>query len=368
MRRFFLAGVLLAAAAASAAAGACEAGWLDQYETDWGFARERWVDACERGLDPAAALREAQSAFIKECRARFARPDAAGKVPPALSEVHCAMGRAGRARLYAMAGLPDETAPKTGAPAVLAQTIPPPGLSNMGPLMPSLKKARAAWHPDACFSGLFYKYVLTPFADEKEWKRAKERREDPHFSRTFLEEYTYYFQSAQVGADTGLYWVSYGDQIESTFCTKIDRMVGPDSFGTPPEPQFGRCLSGVETDLDKALSKVFPGGAPSQRLTAYLAVLTAADLDGPRCFVADDFQHRDQRPCATLKAALTKPLKRARGGPVWLILHGGRTDLVDAGSGELLGHVPGLLLSGDGAGSVLYADKCIAHEAREAQE
>jgi len=351
--RAFLLALLLAAPAAASAASGCEAAWQDSYASDWEFPRDEWMARCRASLDPNAALREAQSAFMAKCKERFSRPDA--RAAAAQAEIYCALGKPGRSKLYALAGLPDEDAPKPAPKPAEQPHASPPGTGGMGSLMQALRDARAKWKPDACFSGLEYTYNVTPLTTDAEWKRAYKAKVDPAYSITFLEVHEYAFHSEQV--KLGGYRVTYGDHVDTATCTDLARHLGPDVNGFAHVPFYARCLSQVRLDVRQALAVVFPQGAPVERVFAMLGTLTADFLSGPGCEVVRT--GRDSADaCAGVPGWDARSLRPALGREVWAIVVGERTDFVDAADGKRLGWARGALRARSFSRSGLYGGSC----------
>lgn len=354
MRRALLAALLLAPATARADP-ACEAAWQDSYASDWGFPREKWLSACRAGLDAPSALKEAQSAFMAKCRERFMKPDA--RAAAAQAEIFCALGRPGRSKLYAMAGLPDEDAPPPLPPAAAGAeappaNVPPPGIGGMGPLMQALRDARSKWKPDACFAGLAYHHVITPSTTDEEWQLAKRTHRDPAYALTSLEEHDYAFRSGEV--KEGGYRVSYGDHVDTADCTNLRRGLGPDAGGLVNLPFFSRCLGSVKLDLPQALAVVFTKAAPASDVYAVLGTVTEEFMS--RCEIQRS--GRELQKCAEAPGWDLRSLKLAPGREVWAVMVGGRTDFVDAATGKRLGWARGDLAAGGALRSPLYGHSC----------
>ncbi|MBI3566556.1 MAG: hypothetical protein HY079_15280 [Elusimicrobia bacterium] len=355
MRRALLALLFLAAPAAAAASPACEASWLDSYAREWDYPKDRWLADCRADIDPAPGLRRAQSDFMAACKERFHRPDAGPASVQA--EIYCALGKPGRAKLYAIAGLPDESAPRPAPKAADAShgTAPPPGAGGFGPLMRALREARARWKPDACFAGLEYVYSATPVTTDDEWKRAYRAHEDPTYSMSFVEEYDFAFKSAEI--KLGGYRVAYGDHVDTATCTDLKRDLGPDSNGYPHVDFYAHCLSAVKLDVTKALAAAFPQPLPVDRMTAMLGTLTPAFLSGPGCEVGETGRDLD-RKCADVPGWDARSLRAALGREVWALVINERTDFVDAASGKRLGWARGRLRARDFSASGLYGRSC----------
>lgn len=345
MRRALLLLPLLAAPAAAAASPNCEASWQDAYARDWGYPKDQWLGDCRADIDPAAGLRRAQSDFMSACKDRFHRPEAGPASVQA--EIYCALGKPGRAKLYALSGLPDPDRPAPAAPGAAAAApdaaglVPPPGSGGIGPLKRSLGVAREKWQPDACFSGLDYAYASTPFTTDGEWQRARRANEDPSYSMTFVEEFDYAFHSEAVRR--GGYRVAFGDRIDDAACTDLRREMGPDLNGFPYDPFFASCLTSVRLDPRQALAVVFAKPVPVRSVRALLGTMSAGFLAGDYCSVIHD-DGDTSRHCKDAPGWDARALKRTLGREVWAVTINDRTDFVDAGTGERLGWARGRLL------------------------
>lgn len=351
MRRAWLAVLLLASPAA--AAPACESSWQDAYATDWGYPKDKWLGDCRADIDPHAGLRHAQSDLMDACRARFHRPDAGAAAPQA--DILCALGKPGRAKLYALAGLKDPDAAPPPPPAAVDYHIPPPGTGGMGPLMTALRHTRAHWQADACFSGLDFKYRVTRITTLEDLARAQKAHEDPRYGRAAVETYDFAFASAQV--PHGGYRVSFGDKMDATFCTDLNRLLGPDPGGFPPLSFFASCLTGAKLDLNQALGLVMDPSDAATDLDAVLGTLAPGFLASGDCAVRRPPDHHGTS-CAKSPGWDKAHLKRAVGREVWAVSHGDRTDFLDAGTGERLGSARGWLDLNGMTHSALYGSHC----------
>ena len=351
MRRALLAVLLLAAPAA--ASPVCESSWQDSYAAEWGYSKERWLGDCRADIDPAAGLRRAQSDFMAACKRRFSGPDAGAA--RAQAEIYCALGKPGRAKLYALAGLADPDAAPPPPPPVEDFHIPPPGVGGMGPLMTALRSARSVWQPDACFSGLEFSYAVTKLTTLEDLARAQKAHETPHYGRSAVEVYEYAFASAAV--PHGGYRVSFGDKMDAMFCTDLVRGLGPDSGGFPELSFYGSCLKGATLDLTQALGIVMNPSDAATDTRARLGTLTAAFLASPDCEVRAPGGIRG-RACAKVAGWDKSTLRRAVGREVWAVSHGDRTDFVDAGSGARLGSARGWLHLPSMTSTALYGGHC----------
>lgn len=322
------------AGAVDGAAEACRAGWQEKYASDWGLVHEDWDALCASGKDPVENLHRAQAAFIKECVARFEKTAASG-MPAAL----CAQGKQGEQRLREMTGVPAEAAePKEAVPIVTAGLVLAPGNSDTGPFMPALRAARSRWKDDACWSGLHYGYTKSVYISAAEWERARREHRPERQESASIEQYNYAFISPTAGP-TG-YRVSYGDHIESVFCSEIERLKGPEAEPGRVMEGFAGCLRDVSVGLAKAIVTAgFHAGPAEANLSADLVTL-------PRGYFKE-------------KSGLTAgQLRRITGVEVWMVSSGGRTAFVDAGSGRLLAESSRALVMNEAPTSILEGVIC----------
>jgi hypothetical protein len=320
-------GLILCALAAAARAGEraehCKAGWQEKYASDWGLDRQRWDAACESS-QAEDVLRQVQGSFMQSCRERFASAEQEKKLAPGLLAVLCAQGRPGQAQLEAMTGTARQSQPE--APKA-SEPVRPAGSGGMGPLMSGLKVARASWRSDACFSGLYYSYAESTWIDPEEWSRW--RREHGHGLReslTDVEQYSYFFNSPSAQPD---YRVIYGDEIDETFCSSMERLKGPEAAEVGASEAFASCLQGVEIDLSQAVKIAAEHGLkPGAKLWAFLGVFPRSFFSQHGCRLEPD-----QRACSDAPWDTAK-LRRVWGTEVWAVVSNGKTAFIDARKGR----------------------------------
>lgn len=317
----------LAASLAAADPAACSAGYKPEFAAEWGATKAAWDAHCAKGYDP---LREVQRASVARCTAKFQPYEAKGKIPTGQAQAFCAQGASGRAALAAAAGLPAETAPAPRAPR-----IPPskPGASGMGPLSRALDIAREAWSPQACFSGFHYTYWTKSYPDCAEIEAAlSEGRGTRDTSIAGLDEYSYFFASTSVERD--IYRVQFAQKLQD--CPFSVYFKPPDHLNAPKAAGFSACLQGVKVDVGQAFDIAARNGWKADHpIAGYLAAFPAGFFSkacgaGTKN-VGDEW--KDTRVDCGPDWDMAK-LRRATGGPVWVLTSKEQTAVVDAATGR----------------------------------
>ncbi len=354
-----LAAWLLAAPASAAdpVMAACSAAYKDSYASDWGLEKKAWLAACAKRTEPDDILIAWQRGTMANCVARFLPYEKTKKLNPGEAQALCAQGEAGRSRLEEATGL--HSAKPAAAPP--APALPPikPGDSKLGPLSAALGVAQSQWKPDACFSGLYYKYIESKFIAVSEWEAAKRAGRAPASSPVDLEEYAYYFHSDSSAADQ--YRVSFGDELDAAFCYKVKRMDGPDSLDVPPVSGLDSCLSGVDVDLGKALAAATAGGFHVEApMKAFLGSLPSGFFER----ACGKHNAGSPVPCSKLRGWDAGKLRRVTGRPVWVLTTADKTAFVDAKEGALrfIGDGPFDLRA---AKSYKYAEPCAMNKSAD---
>ncbi|TBR20972.1 hypothetical protein EPO15_11500 [bacterium] len=340
--------LLALAAAARAEPSACALAYRPEYSVDWEITQSAWNAYCAKGYDAGDALRQSQRDALARCVARFSPYEAKQKIPPGEAAALCAQGADGRARLAERTG--DRPKP------VVAKTTPAPprkpGASKMGPFGRALEVAQS-WRPDACFSGLYYVSIESVFIPIAEWEAARTAHRAPNKEKTQLEEYAYYFHSPSDAVNA--YRVSFGDNLDTAFCYKVDRLDGPDHTDTALVQGLDACLSGAQVDLPGAIDVAAKNGwRMDLPFKAYLVQVPAGFFQRA-CRSAT----RNNAPvrCDELDAWDPAKLRRVTGAPVWVLTAAGQTAFVDAVKGRFRYLAPGGV-DFKAAKSFKYAEPC----------
>ncbi|MBI5596383.1 MAG: hypothetical protein HY928_09880 [Elusimicrobia bacterium] len=355
MRALLLLGLILSQQAAGASESGCMAAYKAEYAEQWMATQENWKTYCAKGFDGPGALRQAQRDSMAWCMAKFSPFEREGKIPVGNTQAYCAQGAAGRERLSAAAGIVQKPPPPAVPPVVPVKA----GGSRMGPFGKALEVAGTSWKPDACFSGLLYRYVKTSFIEFAEWERARASGRPPNVGSIELEAYTYYFHTDSDPLNA--FRVSYGDKLELTFCYKVDRMDGPDFTDTPEVAGLDACLGPVDIDLPTAIGIAVKNGLVMDvPFTAYLAQLPPGLLQR-MC----QGRLRQDSPliCSARGEWDAAKLRRVSGKPIWVLSSFGRTAFVDALKGRFRYLGPGTIDLG-ASGSSKFAGEC-SHDRKD---
>lgn len=321
------------ASPARADGAACAAAYRPEYAEEWDAPRSAWDALCAKGYDASDALREAQRASLARCVAKFLPFEQKGKIPVGQTQAYCAQGAAGRASLAEAAGLPPEAPKPPPGPRIPARK---PGAAGMGPLSAGLAKVREAWRPDACLSGARYYFRVIGYSDcEETYNAVRENRSARITDRLGFDKYSYFFASP--GSERDIYRVTFTDALRT--CPDGVYTKGPEHENVPKTAGLTACLEGVSVDVGQAFDiAVKNGWVADETVVGWLAVL-------PSGFFA--------RACGRDTSALGGPpwmgafavrcgdggwdpakLRRATGGPVWILTSNDQTAFVDAATGR----------------------------------
>lgn len=320
----------LAASLASADAASCAAAYKPEHLAEWGATKADWDAHCVKGYDP---LREVQRASVARCRAKFQPYEAKGKIPTGQSQAYCAQGAAGRAELAAAAGIPVENAAPPPPPRVPKRK---PGSAGMGPVGQALTIARDVWKPDACLTGLRYIYRPLSYADCNEIETARrEGRGERVTVRTGSDKFDYYFNSASSERD--IYRVSLGEHF--TNCPDTVAMWGPVHENSPKTSGLTQCLGKVDVEVGQAFDIAVRNGwkadVPAEGTLASFPTGFFAKACGSSTRELGVSKWDDVRvDCGDGDWDMAK-LRRATGGPVWVLSTAAQTAVIDAMTGRL---------------------------------
>lgn len=329
-----MSGALLAllAAAAHAQAAGCPAAYKPEYAEDWQTTRSAWEAACARGLTAADVLREVQRGALARCAAKYRPYEESGKVPKGLVGAYCAQGADGRRRLAEAAGLPPEPGPPAAPPP--SPRIPPrkPGSNGMGPVGGALAKAREAWRPDACLSGVLYIHSSASYVScEESYAAKRERRPEVADVTMGLDRFEYFFSSP--GSERDVYRVSYAERFKP--CPDEVYTKGPDHENAPKPAGFSSCQGSVTVDVGQAVDIALRNGWRADLpVRAYLASLPPGFFKracgGDTRGLGED-TYGYAVTCGDWDQA---KLRRAVGGPVWVLSSPSQTAFIDAATGR----------------------------------
>jgi hypothetical protein len=326
---------LAAAGRAEAQSPACLSAYRADYATEWQMTAAEWTKACAKGLDGGDVLRQAQRDSIARCVARFLPHERAGKIPTGETQAYCARGADGRAHLADAAGLPRDASPAPRRPPPPRVPERKPGSAGMGPLQAALDKARAAWRPDACFSGLAYHYGPLEYSDCEEIQSAREEKRPARITvRTGRDYFNYYFSSA--ASERDIYRVSYHDDLRQ--CPDVVSLKGPDHENAPRPTGLDACLGSVSVDVGQAVEIASHNGwqvaVPMRAVLASFPKAFFARTCGKGTAAMGGTVWRNY-PVACGDGGWDGPkLRRATGSPVWVLSSQGQTAFVDARTGR----------------------------------
>ena len=317
----------LAASLASADPASCSQAYKAEFAAEWGATKAAWDAHCAKGYD---TLREVQRASVARCTAKFQPYEAKGKIPTGQAQAYCAQGASGRASLAAAAGLPADAPPAPRGPR-----IPPrkPGGAGMGPLSRALDVAKKDWSPEACFSGLKYSYWTEDYPDCAEIEEATaEGRGTRNTATAGLDAFSYYFASPSVERD--IYAVRIAQRLRD--CPFSVYLKEPDHLNAPKAAGFSACLQGVKVDVGQAFDVAAQNGwKPDLPVGGYLAAFPAGFFSkacgSGTASVGDAWKDYKVECGADWDKG---KLRRATGGPVWVLTSKDQTAVVDAVTGR----------------------------------
>lgn len=326
---------LAAAGRADAQSPACLAAYKAEYAAQWQMTASDWNKACAKGLDGGDVLRQAQRDSMARCVARFLPHERNGKIPTGETQAYCARGADGRAHLAAAAGLPPELPPAPRRPPPPRVPERKPGSAGMGPLQAALDKARTAWRPDACFSGLAYHYGPFEYSDCEEIQRAREERRSERITvRTGKDYFNYYFSSD--ASERDIYRVSYHDDLKQ--CPDTVSLKGPDHENAPRPAGLEDCLGAVSVDVGQAVEIAARNGwkaaVPMRAVLASFPKAFFAKACGKGTAALGGAVWRDYPVTCGDGGWDQAKLRRATGSPVWVLSSREQTAVVDARTGR----------------------------------
>lgn len=328
--------VILAASPADADQASCAAGFKADYTREWQMTGAAWNAACSKGLDAGDVLRQAQRDSMSRCVAKFLPYEQKGKIPLGQTQAFCAQGSEGRASLANAAGVPLDAPPSAPKPAA-GPRIPErkPGSSGMGPLTEALGKARSAWKPDACFSGLSYYFSEHPFSSCEELESARlEKRPTRITDRPGTDYFNYYFASEQ--AERDIYRVSYREELKH--CPDTLRFASPRHENAPRPAGLDSCLGDISVDVGQAVEIAARNGwkvaAPVRAFLANFPKGFFSKTCGKStAALGGKVWHAYQVECGNGGWDLGG-LRLAAGTPVWVLSTSAQTAVVDASTGR----------------------------------
>lgn len=331
MNAFLL--LALAAGASAADPAACSKGFTPELAAEWETTQASWNSLCAKGYDAGDVLREVQRASVARCTGKFLPYEKTGKVPVGQAQAFCARGSSGRAELATSAGLPPDRPPAPPKPRV-----PPrkPGSAGMGPVGLGLSKAREAWRPDACLSGMRYYFRVLGISDCEEVRAAAlEHRSERVTDRLGFDKYSYFYSSP--GSERDIYRVTYTDAHRS--CPDAIYTKGPEHENLADTAALSTCLQGVTVDAGQAFDIAEKNGwKATENVVGWLGVFptaffartcgrTTLAMGGPPWMGDYSVQCGDGRWDAA-------KLRRATGTPTWVLTSDDQTAFVDAVTGR----------------------------------